>query len=102
MVYIASVEESVKRILDTPLGSRVMVPEFGSKLYLLVDRRADSAWFLFFVSYVFEAVKRWETRIVLRRVVPSVDVGSGSVSVRLEYTEESSALQSMEVMLATA
>ncbi|VEG62949.1 baseplate assembly protein W [Campylobacter jejuni subsp. doylei] len=34
-----SIEESIKDILITPLGSRVMRPDYGSLLYTLIDRK---------------------------------------------------------------
>ncbi|EAI3737908.1 baseplate assembly protein, partial [Campylobacter jejuni] len=37
MNYMVSIEESIKDILITPLGSRVMRPEYGSLLYTLID-----------------------------------------------------------------
>ncbi|MDE5602479.1 MAG: GPW/gp25 family protein [Helicobacter sp.] len=67
--YQASLEESLKRILETPLGSRVMLPEFGSKLYLLTDRKLDESFKLDFYRYVAEALEKWEPRIKLERVV---------------------------------
>ncbi len=67
--YQASLEESLKRILETPLGSRVMLPEFGSKLYLLTDRRMDDNFKLDFYRYVAEAIEKWEKRVKLERVV---------------------------------
>lgn len=66
--YQASLEESIKRILETPLGSRVMLPEFGSKLYLLTDRRMDDNFKLDFYRYVAEAIEKWEKRVKLERV----------------------------------
>ncbi|WP_276951064.1 GPW/gp25 family protein [Helicobacter rodentium] len=66
--YQASLEESLKRILETPLGSRVMLPEFGSKLYLLTDRRMDDNFKLDFYRYVAEAIEKWEKRVKLERV----------------------------------
>ena len=36
-----SVGESISRILTTPLGTRVMRPEYGSDLHLLIDRTVD-------------------------------------------------------------
>lgn len=59
--YQASLEESLKRILETPLGSRVMLPEFGSKLYLLTDRRMDDNFKLDFYRYVAEAIENGKT-----------------------------------------
>ena len=41
MGYLTTIEESIKDILLTPLGSRVMLPEYGSRLFELIDRRVD-------------------------------------------------------------
>ncbi len=41
ILYQASLEESITRLLETPLGSRVILTEFGTKLYLLTDRRME-------------------------------------------------------------
>lgn len=40
-MYLTTIEESIRDILITPLGSRVMLPEYGSKLFELVDRKVD-------------------------------------------------------------
>lgn len=82
-MYLSDIETSLKRILLTPLGSRVLEPEFGSNLHLLVDRRVDKAWMMLFSRYVYEAIKSWEPRVKLQRATPKV-VGE-KVSVELEY-----------------
>jgi len=102
MVFLATVEESVKRILETPLGSRVMLPTFGSKLYTLADKRVDGRWKLLLISYVFEAIKKWEKRIKLIRVVPKVDAVSGIVNVSLEFEDENSKKRQTEIMYVVA
>jgi len=102
MANLVSVEESIKRILETPLGSRVMLPEFGSKLYTLIDKRVDSKWKLLFISYVFEAIKRWEKRIKLRRVLPVVNSVSGEIKISLEFEDEKAQKRQMEIMYVVA
>lgn len=82
-MYLTDIENSIKRILLTPIGSRVLEPEFGSNLYLLVDRRVDKEWMLLFIRYVHEAIKKWEPRVKLQKTLPRV-VGE-KVSVELEY-----------------
>ena len=88
-VYQASLEESLKRILETPLGSRVMLPEFGSKLYLLADRRLDEGFKLDFYRYVAEAIERWESRVKIERVVLE-EVLDSKISYTLYFTNNSS------------
>lgn len=69
-IYIESIADSIARILRTAIGSRVMEPEFGSNLYLLVDKRADERWRLLLIRYTFEAIERWEPRVKLQKATP--------------------------------
>ena len=51
--------DRVKRIVETPLGSRVMLPEFGSNLFELVDKTMDERYRLLYIAYTFQAF--WDT-----------------------------------------
>lgn len=68
MQYQVSVEDSIKRILETPIGSRVMLPEFGSKLHTLIDRKMDESFKLDFYRFTAEAIEKWEPRVKLEKV----------------------------------
>jgi len=81
--YIESITESIARILNTPLGSRVMEPEFGSMLYTLVDKRPDDRWRLLLIRYTFDAIEKWEPRIKLLRILPQ-QVGE-KTAILLEF-----------------
>lgn len=48
---------AIVRVLTTPLGSRVMRPEFGSRLYELIDRTVDSRFKLDAISATYEAIE---------------------------------------------
>ncbi|MGB2553928.1 GPW/gp25 family protein, partial [Campylobacter sp. MOP51] len=50
--FLISVEDSIKDILLTPLGSRVMLPEYGSRLYELIDRKIDDEFRADLACYV--------------------------------------------------
>ncbi|EAI5420444.1 baseplate assembly protein, partial [Campylobacter coli] len=52
---MVSIEESIKDILTTPLGSRVMRPEYGSLLYTLIDRKIDDDFRVKLTRYTAEA-----------------------------------------------
>jgi len=60
---------AVVRVLTTPLGSRVMRPEFGSRLYELLDRNVDSSFMLDAISWTYEAIEK-----NLKEVVDNVEV----------------------------
>ncbi|WP_092913058.1 hypothetical protein [Hydrogenimonas thermophila] len=49
---------AVVRVLTTPLSSRVMRPEFGSRLYELLDRKVDSSFMLDAISWTYEAIEK--------------------------------------------
>ena len=68
MGYLTTIEESIKDILLTPLGSRVMLPEYGSHLFELIDRRVDDEFRADLACYVIEAVERWEKRVKIDEV----------------------------------
>lgn len=67
-MYLVSIEDSIKDILLTPLGSRVMLPLYGSKLLELIDRRVDDEFRADLSCYVVEAVERWEKRVKIDEV----------------------------------
>ncbi|EOH9591172.1 TPA: GPW/gp25 family protein [Campylobacter jejuni] len=68
MSYLISMEESIKDILTTPLGSRVMRPEYGSLLYTLIDRKIDDDFRVKLTRYTAEAISKWEKRVKLKGV----------------------------------
>ena len=67
-MYLTTIEESIRDILITPLGSRVMLPEYGSKLFELVDRKVDDEFRAKLTLYVVEAVEKWEHRVKVQSV----------------------------------
>ena len=50
--------KAIVRVLTTPLGSRVMRPMFGSRLYELIDRSIDSSFMLDAISWTYEAIEK--------------------------------------------
>lgn len=66
--YLIDIEESIKDILQTPLGSRVMLPEYGSRLYELIDKKIDDEFRANLSWYVIEAVEKWEKRVKIDEV----------------------------------
>ncbi|WP_298756853.1 GPW/gp25 family protein [uncultured Campylobacter sp.] len=68
MKYLVSVEDSIKDILSTPIGSRVMLPEYGSRLFELIDRRVNDEFHADLSYFVIEAVQRWEKRVQVDEV----------------------------------
>lgn len=67
--FSASEAESFKRMIETPLGSRVVRPPFGSLFHELIDKNMDSEFFMLWKKYAFECFldqnnKPWDSRFI--------------------------------------
>lgn len=78
-------KQSIIDILTTPIGSRIMRRDYGSRLLELVDRPINKDFTLEIYSEVAEALQKWETRFKLEKV-KITDVKDGKVTLSLEGT----------------
>lgn len=65
---IDHLRQSIEDILGTPLGSRRLRPEYGSKLRRFVDFPASEGWKSAVQAEVARSLGRWEPRLKLERV----------------------------------
>ena len=65
---IEHLRQSVTTILTTPIGSRVMRRDFGSRLYDLLDKNITQSLKMRYFAAATEALARWEPRLEVRRV----------------------------------
>lgn len=80
------ISQSVKDILTTPLGTRVMLPEYGSELFKLVDNPTDSTTTIKVVMATAGALARWEPRIRVDRVY-AIGLVTGKITLSLAATD---------------
>ena len=80
MIKKIETEEAIKRVLMTPLGSRVMRPEFGSELYKLIDRNFDDEFKLDAISYTYEAIEKNLPEVKIKKV----DVDKNLITILCE------------------
>lgn len=59
------IRQSVRDILLTPLGSRVMRRDYGSLLSALIDQPQNAALRLQMMSACYMAILQWEPRVKL-------------------------------------
>ncbi len=64
----AHLRQSISDILTTPIGSRVLVRDYGSDLFSLIDNPKDELTRLRIISATAAALARWEPRIKVTRV----------------------------------
>lgn len=76
--------QSIRDILITRKGSRVMRADYGSDLMALVDGAVNAAWLAAVVVEVAEALERWESRFSLSAVEVTEGESAGRVNIKLE------------------
>ncbi len=85
---IEHVRKSIIDILTTPMGSRVMLAEYGSDLWKLVDRVVNRQTIADYRRYTIEALDKWEPRISITRIVfdmTQLPIGIVSLELWGEY-----------------
>ena len=80
---IDHLRQSIVDILTTPLGSRVMRRNYGSRLYQLVDEPINRVLLVEIYTAVAEALGQWEPRFELTRVQVS-SIRAGQVVIDLD------------------
>ena len=79
--------QSIRDILTTPIGSRVMRRDYGSRLYQLVDAPLNRATILDLYAATAEALATWEPRIDVQSIqATEIDAGRVVLSLTGIYT----------------
>ncbi|WP_353277780.1 GPW/gp25 family protein [Wolbachia endosymbiont (group A) of Agelastica alni] len=76
-------KQSIIDILTTPIGSRIMRREYGSRLLELVDKPINRDFTLEIFSATAEALQKWEKRFKLEKV-KITEVKEGKVNISLD------------------
>ncbi len=74
--------QSIRDILTTPIGSRVMRRDYGSRLFDLIDAPLNRSTLTDLYAATAEALARWEPRFQLTKV-KAVAASPGSVQLSL-------------------
>ena len=91
---IQHLRQSISDILTTPIGSRLMQREYGSRLYELVDAPINRKTLVEIYMAVAQALNRWEKRFKLHRVqVQRIEAGSVQIYLEGEYLPNNQILQ---------
>ncbi|MEM8858094.1 MAG: GPW/gp25 family protein [Chloroflexota bacterium] len=83
----AEIEQSIKIILQTPIGQRIMRPTFGSRLHELVFQPNNAQTAAAAGRYVEEALGMWEPRIdvVQVDVQPNQHQDGSALLIQIQY-----------------
>lgn len=77
--YEQSIEESIRLVLGTTRGERLMRPDFGSDLHRLAFAPNNAATAGLAIFYVQQALRKWEPRIDLLAVDARPDPDTAAV-----------------------
>ena len=84
------IQESIRIILGTQYGERVMRPNFGCNLRSLVFAPNNSATSALARQYVRDGLKQWEPRIDIRDVTLTNDNTGGRLLIEITYSVKGS------------
>jgi len=85
--------QSIGDILSTPIGTRVMRRDYGSRLYQLVDAPLNRNTLLDLYAATAEALEKWEPRISVTSVqVVASDLGSVELELTGTYLPDGKAI----------
>ncbi len=82
---VAKIEQSIRIILGTQYGERVMRPQFGCNLKTLAFAPNNAATANLARYYVAEGLKQWEPRIDVLEVIVENDNRHGALLIHIHY-----------------
>ena len=78
--------QSIRDILTTPIGSRVMRRDYGSKIYRLIDAPMNRSTLLAIYAATADAIHKWEPRLRLSKMrIVSAAPGAIELDLTGEY-----------------
>ena len=83
---MAHLRQSIRDILSTPIGSRVMRRDYGSKIYRLIDAPMNRSTLLAIYAATADAIHKWEPRLRLSKMrIVSAAPGAIELDLTGEY-----------------
>lgn len=81
-----SIDESIRIILNTSKGERVMRPDFGCEINEMVFAPNNPTTHNLICHYIEEALIKWEPRIILEKVEAGPDPDDEArININIEY-----------------
>ena len=87
--------QSIIDIITTPIGTRVMRREYGSKVPELIDAPMNSSTIMYLYAAIAEALDKWEPRLLLKRIelVDVTETGKCSLVITGDYLPDGVAVK---------
>ena len=86
---IAHIKQSIANILSTPIGSRVMRRDYGSRLFERIDKPINGELIAEIYSDIVEAISTWEPRFEVEQVtLQSIDKGKIVIDLEGSFVKD--------------
>jgi hypothetical protein len=82
----ANIEQSIRVILGTQYGERVMRPTFGCNLKSLVFAPSNPQTAALARQYVLDGLQQWEPRIAVQSVTVTPSPGDNHLLIAISYS----------------
>lgn len=89
---VEHIRQSVRDILVTPVGSRVMRREYGSLLSQMIDQPQSPALRLQIMAACYSAIQKWEPRVSLTTITFERSDTDGGLYVDITGTRTETSL----------
>ena len=87
-------KQSIADILNTPIGSRVMRRDYGSKLFSLIDAPLNRGTLVDIYAATAEALMKWEDRLLVSAVdITSAQLGQIALKITGKYVLDGKTVQ---------
>ncbi|WEI04087.1 GPW/gp25 family protein [Acinetobacter johnsonii] len=87
-------KQSIADILNTPIGSRMMRRDYGSKLFSLIDAPLNRGTLVDIYAATAEALMKWEDRLLVSAVdITSAQLGQITLKITGKYVLDGKTVQ---------
>lgn len=81
----AAIEDAIRNILMTPVGTMPGRPTFGSRINELIFSQIDELTIELLKQVILEALDYWETRISIQEITVDTDEAHNVVTANITY-----------------
>jgi hypothetical protein len=81
-----SIRQSIRTILSTSPGERIMLPEFGSRIRSLLFEPMDDHTVFLMENEIRDAIQTWEDRVNVSYVSVNADFDDLFYEISIEYS----------------
>ena len=86
---VAHIKQSIANILSTPIGSRIMRRDYGSRIFERIDQPINGDLIAEIYSDVVEALFTWEPRFAVEQVtVKSIEKGKITIDLEGSFVKD--------------